>query len=213
MAASSVAAFWAVSFLLIIVPGADWAFTISAGLKGGSALPAVSGIVVGYAGMTIVVAAGVGALVARSPGILTALTLVGGLYLMWHGTRTFARPSVPGAPPDAVADARGPTNRATLVKGAGVSGLNPKGLLLFLALLPQFTNPDWSWPLAVQLGFLGLVFMITCAVFYLCLGSFARKILRDRPAAARAVSRLSGAAMIVIGALLIAELMVERLIA
>jgi threonine/homoserine/homoserine lactone efflux protein len=204
MAASSVAAFWAVSFLLIIVPGADWAFTISAGLKGGSALPAVSGIVVGYAGMTIVVAAGVGALVARSPGILTALTLVGGLYLMWHGTRTFARPSVPGAPPDAP----GRTNHATLVKGAGVSGLNPKGLLLFLALLPQFTNPHWNWPLAVQLGFLGLVFMITCAVFYLCLGSFARKILRARPAAARAVSRLSGAAMIVIGALLIGECLI-----
>jgi threonine/homoserine/homoserine lactone efflux protein len=213
MAASSIAAFWAVSFLLIVVPGADWAFTISAGRSGGSALPAVSGIVAGYAGMTIVVAAGVGALVVRSPGFLTALTLIGGLYLMWHGTRTLARPSVPGAPPDAPADARadtrGRTNRATLVKGAGVSGLNPKGLLLFLALLPQFTNPHWSWPLAVQLGFLGLVFMITCAVFYLCLGSFARKILRARPAAARAVSRLSGVAMIVIGALL----MVERLIA
>ncbi len=221
MAASSIAAFWAVSFLLIIVPGADWAFTISAGLNGGSALPAVSGIVVGYAAMTIVVGAGVGALVARSPGLLTVLTLTGGLYLMWHGARTFARPSVPGAPPDALADeradaradARGRTNRATLVKGAGVSGLNPKGLLLFLALLPQFTNPHWSWPLAVQLGFLGLVFMITCAVFYFCLGSVARKILRARPAAARAVSRLSGAAMIVIGALLIAELMAERLTA
>ena len=208
MAASSIAAFWAVSFLLIIVPGADWAFTISAGRTGGSALPAVSGIVVGYAGMTIVVAAGVGALVARSPGILTTLTLVGGLYLMWHGTRTFARPSVPGAPADAVADARGRTNCATLVKGAGVSGLNPKGLLLFLTLLPQFTNPHWSWPLAVQLGFLGLVFMITCAVFYLCLGSFARKVLRARPAAARAVSRFSGAAMIVIGALLMGECLI-----
>ena len=30
MAASSIATFWAVAFLLIIVPGADWAFTISA---------------------------------------------------------------------------------------------------------------------------------------------------------------------------------------
>jgi threonine/homoserine/homoserine lactone efflux protein len=208
MAASSIAAFWAVSFLLIIVPGADWAFTISAGRTGGSALPAVGGIVVGYAGMTIVIAAGVGPLVARSPGFLTALTLIGGLYLMWHGTRTFARPSVPGGPADAVADARGRTNRATLVKGAGVSGLNPKGLLLFLTLLPQFTNPHWSWPLTVQLGFLGLVFMITCAVFYLCLGSFARKILRARPAAARAVSRFSGAAMIVIGALLMGECLI-----
>lgn len=103
------------------------------------------------------------------------------------------------------ADAPASTNRATLVKGAGVSGLNPKGLLVFLALFPQFANPHRSWPLAAQLGVLGLVFTLTCAVFYLCLGSFARKTLHARPAAARAVTRFSGAAMIVIGALLLAE--------
>ena len=91
----------------------------------------------------------------------------------------------------------------------GVSALNPKGLLLFLALLPQFTNRHWSWPLAVQLGFLGLVFMLTCAVFYLCLGSFARKALRSRPAAARAVARFAGVAMIVIGALLLCERLIS----
>jgi len=201
MSASSLAAFWAVAFLLIIVPGADWAFTISAGLRGRSVVAAVSGIVLGYAVMTIVVSAGVGALVARSPALLTTLTIAGGLYLMWHGTTTFAGRAAPGPPADAPAS----TNRATLVRGAGVSGLNPKGLLVFLALLPQFASPHRSWPLAAQLGVLGLVFTLTCAVFYLCLGTFARKILHARPAAARAVTRLSGAAMIVIGALLLAE--------
>jgi threonine/homoserine/homoserine lactone efflux protein len=209
MAASSVAAFWVVAFLLIIVPGADWAFTISAGLRGGSAVPAVGGLVTGYVAMTIVVAAGIGALVARSPALLTGLTVAGGLYLMWHGTRTLARPAMPGAPaggPGGVpVGATARTRRATLLKGAAVSGLNPKGLLLFLAVLPQFTNPRGSWPLAVQLGLLGLVFTITCALFYLGLGSFARKILRTRPAAARAVTRFSGAAMILIGAVLLAE--------
>jgi threonine/homoserine/homoserine lactone efflux protein len=47
--------------------------------------------------------------------------------------------------------------------------------------------------------------MVSCAVFYLCLGSLARKVLRARPAAARVVTRFSAAAMIVIGALLLAE--------
>jgi threonine/homoserine/homoserine lactone efflux protein len=201
MAASSVAAFWAVAFLLIMVPGADWAFTISSGLRGRSAVPAVGGLVTGYAAITIVIAAGVGALVARTPAVLAGLTIVGGLYLIWHGARTFARPAAPGTPAGAPAG----TNRATLLKGMGVSALNPKGLLLFLALLPQFTNPRWSWPLAAQLGFLGLVFMVTCAAFYLCLGTFARRMLHTRPAAARAVTRFSGAAMTVIGALLLAE--------
>ena len=179
MAASSVAAFWALALLLIIVPGADWAFTISSGLRGHSALPAVSGLMVGYAGITLVVAAGVGTLVAKSPALLTGLTIVGGLYLMWHGAKTLARPSSPAA------QAAAPASTAWA------------------------TNPQWTWPLAVQLGFLGLVFMLTCAIFYLCLGSFARRILYARPAAARVVTRFSGAAMIVIGALLL----VERLIA
>lgn len=67
MAASSIAAFWAVAFLLVIVPGPDWAFTIGAGLLGRSVLPAIGGIVLGYAAMTVIVAAGVGALVARTP--------------------------------------------------------------------------------------------------------------------------------------------------
>jgi threonine/homoserine/homoserine lactone efflux protein len=205
MAASSVAAFWAVAFLLIMVPGADWAFTISSGLRGHSAVPAVGGLVTGYAAITIVVAAGVGALVARNTTLLSGLTIVGGMYLIWHGARTFAHPPAPGAPAGAPAS----SNRATLVKGMGVSALNPKGLLLFLALLPQFTNPRWSWPLAAQLGFLGLVFMLTCAGFYLCLGTFARKILHARPAAAHAVTRFSGAAMIVIGALLLAERLIS----
>jgi threonine/homoserine/homoserine lactone efflux protein len=86
-----------------------------------------------------------------------------------------------------------------------VSALNPKGLLLFLALLPQFTNARWDWPLTVQLGLLGLVFMLTCAVFYLCLGSFARRILRARPLAAGLITRISGGAMFVIGALLLID--------
>ena len=52
----------------------------------------------------------------------------------------------------------GRSNRALLVRGIGVSGLNPKGLLVLLALLPQFANPRGSWPLSAQLGLLGLVF-------------------------------------------------------
>src|SRR5262252_4264615 len=138
MAASSIAAFWAIAFLLVIVPGPDWAFTVSAGLRGRSVLPAVGGIVLGYAAMTIVVAAGVGALVARTPAFLSALTIAGGLYLTWHGITAVRRPPAPGTP---AAPAR--SGRSTLARGAGVSGLNPKGLLLFLALLPQFTNPRW----------------------------------------------------------------------
>ena len=224
MAASSVLAFWAVALLLIVVPGPDWAFVLGSGLRGRSAVPAVGGLVLGYGAVTVVVAAGVGALVARSPVLLTGLIFVGGLYLVWLGARTLARPKAPvalagagdghggdgqpgtGQASTGRADTGGAdTGRATLARGVGVSALNPKGLLLFVALLPQFTSPRWSWPLAAQLGLLGLVFVVNCAAFYLCLGTFARRVLHARPAAALALTRFSGAAMIVIGALLLIE--------
>lgn len=201
MAAGSVFAFWLVALVLIVVPGADWAFTLSAGLRGRSIIPAVGGLVLGYAAITAVIAAGVGAAAARSGTILTGLTIVGGAYLIWHGALTSARPSAPTALDG------GPVGSDwnTLAKGVGVSALNPKGLLIFLALLPQFTNPDWTWPVASQIATLGLTFTLTCAVFYLCLGSFARTVLHTRPAAARAISRISGIAMMIIGASLVID--------
>jgi threonine/homoserine/homoserine lactone efflux protein len=204
MAASSVAAFWALAALLVAVPGPDWAFVLSSGVRSPTVVPAVGGIVLGYAGITAVVAAGVGALVARSATALTALTAAGGSYLIWLGARTLVRKQSR----DVVGDVRSPGSGApweTLARGMGVSALNPKGLLLFLALLPQFTNARWDWPLAAQLGLLGLVFMLTCAVFYLCLGSFARRILQARPLAADLITRISGAAMVIIGALLLID--------
>lgn len=57
----------------------------------------------------------------------------------------------------------------------------------------------------MQLGILGLVFTLTCAAFYLSMGSLAHRILDGRPSVARVVSRFSGAAMIVLGVLLLAE--------
>src|SRR5687767_5489210 len=100
MAVSSVAAFWAVSVLLVLVPGADWAYTISAGIQDRSVVPAVGGLLLGYVGLTAVVAAGVAAVVASTPFVLTALTSVGALYLVWIGGTTLARPAVPGADVD-----------------------------------------------------------------------------------------------------------------
>jgi threonine/homoserine/homoserine lactone efflux protein len=151
--------------------------------------------------MTLVVAAGVGALVAGSTTALTGLTVVGGGYLVWHGLTTFAKPSRLVV----VVDGAARTGREILVRGVGVSGLNPKGLLLFVALLPQFTDRHGSWPVAVQLALLGAVFTVSCAVFYAGLGQVARTVLRARPTAAGAVARLAGAAMAVIGVLLIVD--------
>ena len=197
MAGGTVAAFWAVSFLLVITPGADWAYAIAAGLRHRTVMPAVGG----HLAATAVVAAGVAALVARSPLVMTVLTAAGALYLVWLGIGTLVRTSAPQATTE---QAPGSWARQA-AKGAGVSGLNPKVFLLFLALLPQFTDPDADWSLAIQSAVLGLLHVANCAVVYSGVGTGARLVLQARPAAARAVSRFSGAAMILIGVALLME--------
>jgi threonine/homoserine/homoserine lactone efflux protein len=201
MAIGTVMAFWAVSFLLVLVPGADWAYAIAAGLRDRSVLPAVAGLLAGYVALTAVVAAGVAALIARSPVLLAVLTTLGALYLLWLGATTVARPSAPRAAAEQSSQSR--VRRAA--KGAGISGFNPKALLLFLALLPQFITRSASWPVAAQIALLGLVHTANCAMVYTSVGVTARRVLRTRPATAAVVTRCSGAAMIVIGIVLLAE--------
>jgi threonine/homoserine/homoserine lactone efflux protein len=201
MAASTIAAFWAVSFLFVITPGADWAYAITAGLRHRTVLPAVGGLLAGHLLATAVVAAGVAALVAGSARVLTALTVAGATYLVWLGIGMLRQPPAPQA---SSADAPESWVRQA-VTGLGISGLNPKVFLLFLALLPQFTRPTASWPLAVQIVVLGLVHVASCAVIYTVVGTGARRVLRARPALARTVTCFSGAAMIIIGVLLLVE--------
>jgi threonine/homoserine/homoserine lactone efflux protein len=201
VAIGTICAFWAVSLLLVLVPGADWAYSIAAGLRDRSVLPAVGGLLAGYVVLTAVVAAGVAALIAHSPSVLAALTAVGAVYLLGLGITTVARPSAPQA---AGSESGLPWTRRA-VKGVAVSGLNPKALLLFVALLPQFITRGATWPYAIQIALLGLVHTANCGVVYTSVGSAARRVLRSRPATARAVTRFSGAAMIVIGLLLLGE--------
>jgi len=200
MAIGTVLSFWAVSLLLVLTPGADWAYAIGAGLRDRSVLPAVGGLLAGYVALTGAVAAGLAALIARSPLALAVLTALGAMYLVWLGITTVARPPAPLAPAD---QGSVPWTRRA-VKGAGVSALNPKALLLFLALLPQFISGGATWPVAVQIALLGLIHTANCAAVYTTVGSTSRRVLRARPAAARVVTRLSGTAMIVIGVLLLA---------
>lgn len=90
-------------------------------------------------------------------------------------------------------------------RGAGTSGLNPKGLLLFVAVLPQFIARGGSWPVAIQIILLGAVHMGNCAAGYLALGSLARNLFGNRPTVTRTLTRAAGAAMIVLGAVLLLE--------
>jgi threonine/homoserine/homoserine lactone efflux protein len=194
-------AFWAVSFLFVVTPGADWAYAISAGLKGRVVIPAVGGLLSGHLIATMIVAGGVGTLAANHPTALAVLTVAGAGYLLWLGLNMLAHPATPNA--DDV-QTSGSWKRWA-IKGLCVSGLNPKVFLLFLALLPQFTDTTAAWPVPMQMIALGLIHTVSCGVIYLLVGFGSQVVLQARPAAARFVSRFSGVAMIIIAVVLLTE--------
>ena len=142
------------------------------------------------------VVAGVGAVLAESQSAMQFLTYLGAAYLLWLGVRVARAPvALPGENPGAV----------SALRGAATSGLNPKGVLLFFAVLPQFVTRTAPWPVTVQLAVLGAVHIVACAVVYCCVAVGARRLLRSRPRAARIVAHASGIAMVAVAVALVIE--------
>ncbi len=234
MEATAILGFAGVALALISVPGPDWAF-ILASARDRSVFPAVVGLMAGYGIITAVVVAGLGALVATAPLALTALTVAGSAYLMYLGIRTLTSTTVrkhagsrtvladaetdpgtgpekndPGVPvPSDRADRPSSTARQ-LRQGILVSGLNPKGLLIFVAILPQFADPQMNWPMTIQLAILGLVYVVLTGAFYLPLGLAATRVLSSRPGMARLTTRIAGAAMVIVGLVLLIERLAQQ---
>lgn len=198
--------FWGVSALLCLTPGADWAYIMASALKNRSPMPAVGGLLSGHVLAVVVVAAGVGTIVAEMPWTLTALTVAGAFYLIWLGVGMFRTPPVPRQG-ELIA---GDTVVQQVIRGFCVSGLNPKLYLLVLVILPQFVDPVQPLPLGFQMSVIGVVHLINCTLIYILVGYGARIVLRARPTAARAVSCLSGIAMTSIGAFLLLEQVAGR---
>ncbi len=186
--------------LFVLTPGVDWAYAIASGLKRRGVVPAVSGMVAGHMTATVIVAAGVAALFSGEVPMLV-LTVVGAAYLVWLGVSALRHPAT------AVAEGEVVPVRARLLfaKGIGISLLNPKVFLLFLALLPQFVSPVAPWPVGPQMIALGAVHVANCAVVYFAVGLGAATVLAKRPNAARLVGMISGIVMVVLGVVLVAE--------
>ena len=196
-------AFLVVAGALACTPGVDWAYSITAGLKQRSFVPAVAGLCGGYVLHTVLLVAGLAALLTGIPGVLGWLTVAGAAYLLWLGLTTIRswRGASFGSP-----DVRAPANQfRTFLRGMGTSGINPKGLLFYVALVPQFVSPEAPLPVPVQSGLLGLTFVLLVAVVYTCVALLARKLLHSRPGAARNVTLASGVIMVALGAVLLSE--------
>ncbi|NUK09091.1 LysE family translocator [Streptomyces lunaelactis] len=151
-------AFAAMSLLIISIPGPSVLFIIGRALAHGrrTALATVLGNVIGSYLLVVIVALGIGAVVERSLVVFMAVKLAGAAYLIYLGVQAFRhrkemKASSLAAPADA---ARGDVR--TVVDGALVGVTNPKGIVFFAAVLPQFVDHT-AGRLPAQMLLLGLV--------------------------------------------------------
>ncbi|OKK04538.1 lysine transporter LysE [Streptomyces sp. CB03234] len=154
-----VPAFAAMSLLVIVIPGPSVLFVIGRALAHGrrTAMATVLGNVVGSYVLVVAVALGVGAAVERSVVVFMAVKLAGAAYLVFLGVQAFRhrkemKAAMLNAPPPAAS--RG--DLRTLLDGVVVGVTNPKGIVFFAAVLPQFVDHA-AGQVAVQMLLLGLV--------------------------------------------------------
>jgi threonine/homoserine/homoserine lactone efflux protein len=159
MSADRLLAFAAVSFLLIVIPGPSVLFVVGRALAHGrrAALTSVLGNTLGAYLLVVAVAFGVGTVVERSALVFTGLKLVGAAYLVFLGVRAVrARGSLRAA---FTGEATRRGGLRTLWEGFTVGVTNPKTIVFFAAVLPQFVDRGHGHVTA-QLLLLGLVFNV-----------------------------------------------------
>jgi threonine/homoserine/homoserine lactone efflux protein len=145
-------------YILILIPGPSVLFVVSRGVALGhrAALATVVGNASGFALQLLLVSIGVGSLVARSDAVFTTLKLIGAAYLVFLGVRNI-RQRKALALLFAPAEAADPKPLRRIVReGFFVGATNPKGVIIFTAVLPQFIDRSQGH-VTVQLALLGTI--------------------------------------------------------
>ncbi len=195
------AAFALASAIVVLIPGPTVLLVISYALGHGRrpALAIVAGVALGdFTAMTASIL-GVGALLAASATLFTALKWVGAAYLVYLGIRLWRAPVMEPAAPGAAAQAL--DTRRAFFHAYVVTALNPKSIVFFVAFLPQFL--DSAGNVALQLVAFEITFLVLAtanAAAYALMASMARGAIR-KPAVQKAVNRAGGSLMIGAGLL------------
>ena len=203
MGAESWAAFAVALVVALAVPGPDLVLVVHSATRGvREGASAAAGIVTGLMLHALLAAAGATALLVSAPGALTAMQVLGAGVLLWIGAGMLRAARIAGTGVDTEGITAGRA-RGDYVRGLVTNATNPKALLFFAAILPQFIGPGDGAELrtaalctAVVLG-AGLWW--AAAIALVRLFGFHRS-----PAADRIVTLLGGVALLLIGAGLLA---------
>jgi threonine/homoserine/homoserine lactone efflux protein len=202
MPASHVLTFALLSFALIIVPGPNVLFVISRSLMLGRAA-GVGTALGGQIGVYMQVAAvafGIGAIVERSVAVFTVIKLAGAAYLVYLGIQALRHRRSLAAALEAKIERK--TLRRILRDGVVVGATNPKAIIFFVAVLPQFVDRS-AGHVPAQMLLLGAVFLViamVCDSTWALVAGSARSWLARSPRRLELVGGTGGLVMIGIGA-------------
>lgn len=197
----NLAAFVAVSAVVICVPGPDTALIVRNTLTGGrrSGIATAGGIVCGIAVWTVAAALGLAALLSASEPVFRALQLAGAGYLVYLGLQSLLTAiRGPGKPGPYGIGARLASPSVAFRQGLLSNLGNPKIAVFFVSLLPQFVTPAGEPAVAlIVLGLLfsamGLAWLALYAVVVAKAGEFLRGPAR------RTIDAVTGAILVLFG--------------
>lgn len=199
--AENLAAFALLAFAIIVVPGPSVVFVVSRSLVLGRrvGLTTVVGNAAGAYTQVVAVALGLGAVVASSIVVFTVIKLAGAAYLVYLGVQAIRhRRNLAEAVSRPVAMTSG---RRAMRDGFVVGVANPKVIVFFAAVLPQFVDPA-SGPVIPQMLVFGAVFvaiaLVSDGAWALAAGT-AREWFVRSPRRLSHVGLAGGLAMIGIG--------------
>ena len=202
------AAFLAATVALCLTPGVDTIYILTRSIAGGRAEGVASalGINTGLVVHTVLVATGLSLVLAASPVAFTAIKVAGAVYLVVMGVRSVLSDSssldvAAGQAAGEGASAGLMSMRKTYAQGVATNVLNPKIILFFLALLPQFVATPNGFG-AVPFLILGLTYTVVSTLWTLVLVMLASplsRLLRRSRRAGRVTGVVSGVVYMLLG--------------
>ncbi|NDA40982.1 MAG: LysE family translocator, partial [Actinobacteria bacterium] len=146
--------------LIILAPGPSVLFAIARAISWGrvAAVFTVAGNALGMFTLSVLVAFGLGPILQRSEAAFISVQVLGGLYLVYLGIDAIRHSRIQAQDMLNQGEIR-PSNLRSIRDGFWVGALNPKGLVFFAAILPQFLDRDGS-NLTAQLLLMGATFAI-----------------------------------------------------